>query len=116
MRTESDCVLCCLATILGLDYTDVPDLVEEHPTQWQSLLCLWLASRGLDVVRVQATGDGELLHTPTHGRALWIASGPAARGRNHAVVYRGPDMIHDPHPSGAGLEAVTAATVILPML
>lgn len=112
-RTETDCLRCCLATVLGLPYEDVPDFVNEYPGQWADEMSRWLAARGLSMVRVQATGDGELLHSIYAGpSSFWIASGQSERGRNHAVVYRGAEPYHDPHASRAYLETITAATVI----
>lgn len=43
----------------------------------------------------------------------WIASGPSERGWNHAVLFRGRRLWHDPHPSRAGVLRVTGWTVFL---
>lgn len=114
MRTESDCLRCCLAMALDLPYEDVPDFVAEHPFKWADSMVLWLKARSVNVVRVQVVGDGELLPSLFgHTGGAWIASGPAVRGHNHAVLYHGTEMVHDPHPSMAGLEQITAVTVLI---
>ena len=111
MQTGSDCLRCCIATVLGLPYDDVPDFVHDH-NRWAEEMAKWAKERGFSVVRVQCTGDGEMMHSIfQEADGLWIASGPAARGRNHAVVFRGSEMIHDPHSSREGLVSITAATV-----
>lgn len=76
----------------------------------------WLQRRGFAVFRIQACDEGEMLHSffDNASPVTWIASGKAARGRNHAVVYRGEHMLHDPHQSRAGLIDITAATVLVP--
>ncbi len=111
MRTNSDCLRCCIATILHMKYEDVPDFVADHH-DWFGPLVNWCITSEISIVRVQATGDGELLHSvgrQTSGCGEWIASGPANRARNHAVLYKGPVMIHDPYSSREGLLAITAA-------
>ncbi len=112
MRTDADCLRCCIATVLGLRYGDVPDFVAEAPSRWATNMARWANELGRPVVRVQATGDGEIMASIFEGPGgLWIASGPTERETNHAVVYKGTTMMHDPHSSRAGLLKITAATV-----
>lgn len=128
-----DCMRACLASILDLAYNDVPHvchhprgydveedpLADEHGQLWWRRTRRWLRDQDRDVFStglacqvdpprppiyiVLADGDWE----PWEGHV--IASGPSPRGRvRHAVVGwyhaegRG-DVIHDPHPSRAGL-------------
>lgn len=117
-RTSSDCLRCCIAMVLGLDYEDVPDFVAMRP-MWTWAMTEWARRQGYWSLRVQSTSDGEMLPSLL-GEAeidgpLWIASGPAARGHNHAVVMRGSVLEFDPHASRAGLISMTAATVFVPI-
>lgn len=115
-RLPNDCLRCCLATVLCLPYEEVPHFVGDAPSRWADKMSKWLNGLGFAAVRVQATGDGEILHSYFDGNgATWIASGLTERGRNHATVWRGTEMIHDPHPSRAGLLTITAALVIVPI-
>lgn len=100
---------CCVATVLGLPYEEVVDLAVAHQAR---VLISWASMLGLDVVYLQAAGDGELLSVA--GSGLWIASGPTHRQTRHAVVYRGAEMVHDPHPSRSGLTSIGAGRVFVP--
>lgn len=42
----------------------------------------------------------------------YLASGTTDRGTSHMVVMRGGKLLHDPHPSNAGLELVQAVWII----
>jgi hypothetical protein len=112
-RTLTDCLRCCVAAVLELDYEDVADFAIPRRDHQAEALVAWAGTRGLDVVYVQVTGDGELLSLA--GNSLWIASGFTLRGTRHAVVYRGSTLAHDPHYSRAGLLTVNAARVFVPM-
>jgi hypothetical protein len=113
-RLDDDCMRCCLAMTTGFSYEDVPHFVAQYPPDiWPVEMVRWLDVHGWTVVVVHATGDGELL--PSIYRApmgTWIASGLSSRGRIHAVLYQGVEMLYDPHPSQAGLETITGATVL----
>lgn len=108
-RTSNDCLRCCVATVLGLRYEEVGDFAVARQAE---ALIRWAATKGLAVVYLQACGDGEMISVL--GSGLWIASGPTFRGTRHAVVYRGPELVHDPHPSRSGLLRVEAARVLVP--
>jgi hypothetical protein len=109
-RTGSDCLRCCVASVLGLSWSEVPDFVKLHGVEWDVPLSEWARDRGIEVVRVRCTSDGEML--PTAGRGTWIATGSTTRGTSHAVVYRGTEMVHDPHESREGLEEITGAVFL----
>lgn len=103
-RTKTDCLRCCIATVLGLPYEDVPDLVPEHGGDWPAALAQWACAHGLEALWFRCFGEGEMLQ-PLQTSARWIATGPTDRGTNHAVVYRGDAMEYDPHARVAGRAA-----------
>jgi len=111
-RTDSDCLRCCLASLLCLEYEDVPDFVKEY-NDWYQALCDWARDQGYMTLQFHAIMDGEILQHH-NSDALWIATGPAQRGHNHAVLFRGSKLIHDPHSSKAGLESITSAIIFIP--
>lgn len=99
--------------MLGLAYEEVPDFVRDHD-DWVQAMATWGGKRGLSLLRVQATSDGELAHTFFEGAdALWIASGPGPRGHNHAVLCQGSNLLHDPHKSRKGLLSITSVMVFV---
>jgi hypothetical protein len=86
-----------------------------HLDDWFPRLGHWLRRHGLG--HVTFGNSGFFANDPTW-RSLYrehylIAGGPAARGHQHSVVYRGVDeLVHDPHPSRAGLIEVEDFTFI----
>lgn len=111
-RTSTDCLRCCVATVLELAYEDVADFSMPRRDRQAEAMVAWAGALGLDVVYLQVTGDGELVSLA--GAGLWIASGFTLRNTRHAVVYRGGELVHDPHPSRSGLLAIGAARVFVP--
>ena len=130
-RTDHDCLRCCIATIFGLPYEDVPLFggTEYHDAKgaasagWAQTRDIeaWLAQRGLGMAQLP---DVSVLSEERRKRGVrlpWgicIASGKSPRGDwDHAVVVEAIPMrgsaiegearftrlVHDPHPSGAGL-------------
>lgn len=96
-RTESDCLVACLATILRLPYQTVPDFVGLHGGRWYGHLQGWLRERGLEITFFDE-------HYPRRG--LYMVYGFTNRGSPHMTVWSGGDMVHDPHPERAGLVVI----------
>jgi hypothetical protein len=46
---------------------------------------------------------------------LYLASGPSARGCSHMVVMRAGKLVHDPHPSDAGLLKIEHVWLAVPI-
>ena len=98
---RGNCRAACVASILEIPLWMIPpiedmrgDLQEERWNEWAERLF------GLHFVRT---------HGPEVPAAdFYIASGPSPRGGGiyHSVVYAAGALAHDPHPSGAGIEAV----------
>ena len=107
---RGDCMIACIATVLGVDYDWRLDLLRESieflATQRQ------FGGRWFDYLQGWALGCGYHLRFETVPDevpvdALTIAGGPSPRGvkAGHAVVMvgAGPKVLHDPHPSRDGL-------------
>jgi hypothetical protein len=92
--------------LLHLTIEDVPTFCDKP--EWLDALNEWLALRGLWAMCFQY--NPELV---PHG--FWIMGGRSPRGNFlHAVVMRGYDMVHDPHPSRDGVETRVDCTVLIP--
>ena len=100
-----NCFSACVASILELPIEDVPYFMGDGTAegtggQWWDRFLAWLAPRGyVAVYHPEGSAAPEGLH---------ILSGhsprrPEDRGAMHAVVARGTEILHDPHPSRAGL-------------
>ncbi len=102
---SKNCMQCAAAYMLGLPVEVVPDFERQHSshsTAWE-LMEEFFEANGCTAEmlppNVEITGD-------------YLASGATARGTNHMVVMRGGKLLHDPHPSNAGLESVQVVWVI----
>lgn len=105
-RAAGDCLRACVASVLDLDLDDVPHFVQyiEHPEGskniWYWALVGFCAAYGWKVDYVEK-GD----ETPAP-RGWTFIDGKSPRGHSHVVVGHDGTMVHDPHPSGAGLMGV----------
>lgn len=104
---KGDCFIACILTVLGLPYDDRGDTLREEIRRLVQGRQRWTT-----FLEGFALGQGTLLRVDTvpeevPADALTIAGGPSPRGckPGHAVVMRGigPEVLHDPHPSRAGL-------------
>lgn len=93
---SGNCYAACLASLLDLPLWMVPpfeDMFASH--SWSTRTDEWLERFfGLELVMAD---EGEVPAEPH------MVYGPSARGVDHAVIYQGDSMVHDPHPSGAGI-------------
>jgi hypothetical protein len=95
---KGDCFEACLASILEIPLEVIPVFKE---SDWFRRTNEWLAKRGLFYVEVRFDEDGLDLMQKFMGYHL--ICGVAERGLHHAVIgYKGV-IVHDPHPSRAGI-------------
>lgn len=90
-----DCMRTAVASLLDLPTEAVPHFVLYDREWWFAAFQMWLRINGLTIHAMSAANvDRECL-----------AIGMSPRGVEHIVVW-GPDgLVHDPHPSRAGIEA-----------
>lgn len=105
-RSDDDCLVCCLAFITGAAYEDIPQFVRDHGAMWSEAMREWLAERGLEVVAFDN-------HYPRCG--VYMADGWTGRETAHMTVWRGVEMIHDPHPSRSGLTNIRRTYWVMPL-
>jgi hypothetical protein len=125
-----NCFSACLASLLELPVEQVPNFgVDGLPpfgvTEAEHLLWsrrffenvnAWLAPLGFSYFEV-ATPEAlpEILWAAVPS-GFWIAVGPGGRETtNHAVVMQGREIVHDPHPSRAGLLEARGIGVLVPL-
>tara|TARA_Y100001937_G_scaffold128799_1_gene208214 strand:- start:36890 stop:37411 length:522 start_codon:yes stop_codon:yes gene_type:complete len=94
----------CVSSLLELSLEDVPNFIEF--ADYRQTMNEWLAKRGLAFLRVDLV-DGELPYSTAPGLGLLLA-GKSPRGDHRHVILaatsaEGFQMLHDPHPSGAGI-------------
>ena len=97
-----NCMQCAAAYMLGLPLAAVPDFQRAGADAWESFEAFF-AGRGFTAEMfpptVEIVGD-------------YLASGYTARETSHMVVMRGGELLHDPHPSNAGLRSIQAVWLI----
>jgi hypothetical protein len=97
-----NCFQAALAGVLGVSLAGVPHFTLLGVHHWMRACLAWLdIEHGLTV----ATFVDESLGKP---RRLHIINGKSPRGVDHAVIgdtITG-EMVHDPHPSRAGLVSI----------
>lgn len=82
MRTTSDCLRACLATVTGRSYEDAPD----DTGDWRAKAIEFINTR------------------QTIGLVIGIGESPRGCKGGHAIVcYPDGTLVHDPHPSRAGV-------------
>ncbi len=101
---NGNCVAACLASIFELPLEECPSA---H-THWEDVRA-WLRNRGLAMMTILVVGrESDGIPDVYH-----IIGGIGGGGFGHAVVGRGGKMVHDPHPSRAGLLEVEDFTFFL---
>lgn len=107
-----DCFRACVASILELDPFTVPNFCEEDwgkekDFSWYKAMLKWLHPRGLTYFDIQVPAEfhGRWFEGPAASgfETFHILSGISPRGIQHSVVARNGIIVHDPHPSRAGL-------------
>jgi hypothetical protein len=102
---HGNCFSACVASLLHLAVDDVPWFLRH--ADWYGAFAEWLRPRGFYPVNVPWSGAW----CP---EGYYILGGRSPR-HAHAVVARGPDIVHDPHPSRAGLVAREDCTMLVPL-
>jgi hypothetical protein len=103
-----NCFSACVASLLSVPVDDVPYFMGEK--DWLRPLADWLQPRGFYPIFFNLgphVGDWR-------PQGLYVLGGESARGP-HAVVARGDEVVHDPHPSRTGLLTHEDATIIVPL-
>jgi hypothetical protein len=110
-----DCVRAATATLLGIDRAEVPHFVRDHSGDWRHPWEDWLEARGFTVVEIDPR-----IRPGFHTGCQYLGCGPTIRSEKgyrpaaHMVVMAGDEVLHDPHPSRAGLLTLDRVYVVLP--
>ena len=114
-----DCFGACVCSILETDLAAFPDLSAyfepDQWNEWQRQIDVYLMQHGYVHVDVEFRKDLRDVVVP---RGWSIPYGPTVRSadRLHAVVAYDGRVIHDPHPSRAGLTSIQGWTLLVPIL
>lgn len=99
-----NCFSACIASLLDLPIADVPYFMDVE--DWVAKLARWLDRFGFYPVTFKVSPEW-------HPQGFYILGGESSRG-SHAVIARGLNIVHDPHPSRKGLVLREDATLLVP--
>ena len=105
---EGNCFSACVASMLELETDEVPIFYQTSPASWWIDFTNWLKDYGYFPIHDSRHHVYPIFH---------IASGTAKRGFEHAVIYKGDKLAHDPYPGGKGFvdSEVRNRTYFLPI-
>lgn len=98
---RGNCLNACLASLLELPLWMLPAFEDMRADLERNRRDTWLGRLfGLRMVRTEGHDAAVAPH--------YVAVGPSPRGADihHAVIYAAGLLVHDPHPTGAGLAEV----------
>lgn len=114
-----NCFSACIASLLEMSIEDVPYFMESP--DWHSVFREWLHPLGFDaMIFGLLDAEGKPLGLRARPMGLHILSGqsPRSSGKNvwyHSVIARRELVVHDPHPSRAGLLSDLDVTLLFPL-
>lgn len=99
---RGNCFATSIACLLSLLVCEVPNFCDCESEDWREEVNKWLKPRGLFYLDIGIPEDHRAEHLFAFA-GYHVISGMGPRGCRHSVVGKAGKMIHDPHPSGAGL-------------
>lgn len=109
---RGNCFSTCLACILELDPSNLPNFIGDFPEDWLDRLTAWLAPMNLGVVFLDET-ERSSFYPPGYS----IMSCTMVDGANrHCVVARDGEMVWDPSPKDRKILISGQAWTVLSVL
>jgi len=121
---HGNCFGTCVAALLDLDPAEVPAFEDMPDGAWFQPFYKLLREKGYTFAgtfhcrNLDAFPVEDLAERSAGVGGLFIVGGESPRGfaRGHAVIYNcGGELIHDPHPSGAGIAKLWDVYMIEPI-
>lgn len=116
---KGNCQSACLAMILGIPISSVPNFFDglelddpDLTDKWNQAERVWLESLGWASITLNVEGGYFEKH---FSKGFLIVSGQSVRGLSHAVVYKDGELWHDPFPGGQGVNVVREVEVVYPL-
>lgn len=98
---NGNCFAACLASLLDLPLWMVPPFEDMFARpEWRARVNQWLARA--HSMQLRRTEGHQFERLPE----FYMANGMSPRGVMHSVIYGRGTLVHDPHPSGAGVATV----------
>lgn len=112
--SNGNCMSACFASLLKLPIEAVPNFftIAGHDNEkWWAAIRQWLKKFGLGIMTLQINDERWLEQQD----GIFIVSGQSTRGLFHATLWQNGKMIHDPHPSGTGIDRPETIDIIYPL-
>jgi hypothetical protein len=110
---HGNCLSACVASLLEIPIECVPNFTRERDPETPQPVKLntWLSSIGLEALYCMT----DIMHSE-HAvpDGYYIMTGWSPRGRPHVVIAMGKSIVHDPHPTRAGLVSVDGFIMLCP--
>lgn len=107
---HGDCYRTVISCLLDLPRDDVPHFLHDNPDwmEFKNRVEAFLQTYGLCLFSISIKSedfDDFLINQSKviNDKTVFVVFGLSPRHINHAVIYKGGEMIHDPHPDGGGL-------------
>lgn len=101
-----NCLQAVVASLIEKKIEEVPHFAAMDDDTWFDATCGYLNEHGFNVYDCE---NEEVLQVIDN---YVMVIGKSPRGVSHVVLYHNGKMLHDPHPSRAGLETIAWAAVI----
>jgi hypothetical protein len=105
-----NCLQAVIASVVEKPLEEVPHFAEMADDVWFDATCKFLNNHGFDV------HDCEQEEIPHVKDNYVLVIGKSPREVSHIVIYQNGQMVHDPHPSQAGLLTITWSAVLVPKI
>ncbi|CCH01266.1 hypothetical protein FAES_3257 [Fibrella aestuarina BUZ 2] len=107
---NGNCFPTALACLLDLDSPEAApqfqELFDDPDQNWFAMMQDWLYELGWEFITVyKHRSNGQ----------PYLVSGDTERGTYHVCIYQDGKLLHDPHPSGAGLINVKEIQMLIPV-
>ena len=105
-KENGNCLSAVIASILEININQVPHFEDMNNDVWYENLNNWMKSIGLQLIELDP-----LSPLP---KGFSIVTGVSPRNKNilHAVVFKDGKLVHDPHPSEAGIGKIHNIKII----
>jgi hypothetical protein len=109
---ENECWIACLASLTGLALEDFPTPPAERSidseVEYHNAVHHFMRANGFRLQPVHPDVPA--------GHAIAIGPSPRREGIDHCVVTLGGEVVHDPHPSRAGVPRIESYEVVVPLI
>jgi hypothetical protein len=108
-----DCMRACIASVFELNREDVPHFGAMPDETWLKDYVRWLHKHGWAIFTRHAVTDTHPeIQEDENPYYFAIGRTPRDPEVTHMVVCRDGKVVHDPHPSRAGLQSIEAFEII----